>query len=130
MSLNFDYSKIKDFETVCTDPHNPDEWATVTWALTLATMVIGFGRITEDNLYEFWRRLDLWQRNVTAFMHKNAQPWYFEFEDVRRHIGLSTNVTTMKDGEWNKHYKQAIERNRSDVAEHEIRQSAKRARKG
>jgi hypothetical protein len=59
-------------------------------------MAIGIGNITKKNLHEVQVRLELWQDVVGALLTratgKGLKPVRVTAEDVKRHVGLSTNV--------------------------------------
>lgn len=68
------------------------------------TMVVGMGEITEKNYKEFFRRIHFYERACGAFMQKcvkgeNSQEENkiidvpFTIADVKRYIGLRTNVS-------------------------------------
>jgi len=88
MSLNYDITTVKDYETRCYEGegdnlrlHQGTEW------LVFLTMTIGMGSITKKNWREFAARAVLanfaWPSGMTRGEVENL---------VRNHIGLHTNV--------------------------------------
>jgi hypothetical protein len=86
MSLDFDYRKIRDFDNLT------DNERVTRDALTWATMAVGIGDITEDNVGEFYARVSLWEKLFGTYRHGNGEPLYLTREDVARFVGLHTNV--------------------------------------
>lgn len=122
MSLDWDLTRIKDHETVCwhveTDPEEikrikrafmvtyselPDGslkvMESVTNVLILAMVQLGCkGEITEKNVEQVIDQMALLQRDTGALLLRSeGGPFYVTPADVRKHIGLRTNVT----GAWN-----------------------------
>jgi hypothetical protein len=74
----------------------------VTDALIWGSMMIDLGKITEKNVWEVYRRYQVWNR--LGFCKVYNQSWEVDYddsatternltiEDIRSHIGLTTNV--------------------------------------
>lgn len=121
MSLNYDLTKIVDRNTLCweTFTGTPEEmnarvmrctfmgpdWSwtdstktsvtrmsVTTHCLIFASMNVGMRQITEANWEEFYTRLSTVEQVFGAFRQNEEGPAYFTPEDVKAHIGLSTNV--------------------------------------
>ena len=89
MSLNWDCTKIKDFDTWgwVKDADGDEVLNPITGRLIWLTMVVDMGNITDKNADEFYVR--------TCMLNSHFQPGIGEGltrEDVHRHIGLKTNV--------------------------------------
>lgn len=121
MSLNWDVSKIKDYnenypsvfrtdppteiwnqdrtEIVRTIEHEEREcWNPVTEALVMSFMGIGMRDITNANVNEVYTRLTMYSRvygGGVLIDGMTKQPRDFTYEEVVGHIGLTTNVTEM-----------------------------------
>jgi hypothetical protein len=78
MSLNWSIEKCADPDALLTD-HQRDTTDAMIWA----TMFTGIGKITEKNVAEFHARLV-----VGRYWQGEPLP----YAEVRRYIGLSTNV--------------------------------------
>lgn len=93
MALNWNLGKIKDWEKVClnADGSVSARTETIIWA----TMTVQLGQITEKNWQEFFVRLDFGNR---------LRSWGYTLteEDIKDHIGLTTNVI---DEPWSKYMK-------------------------
>lgn len=112
MALHWDLSRIKDQETLCWWTATEDNISAgvakgeqglkaVTEALIWHTMGLGLGRITEQNVEEFWLRLQLYEKlhGYTVYDAK-AKPRPLTWEEVTAHIGLRTNASTLTRGTW------------------------------
>lgn len=97
MSLNYDLSKVKDSKDLHIVAGTDDngtyyKLSPATEAIVFATMVIGWGEITEANAPDFWVRLDMYQKVAGGLLANDKDTIWLTPEDVTRHIGLSTNV--------------------------------------
>lgn len=104
MSLDWDISKIDDFENRCfmVASHDNDFYGYqkgdrvitgVLRTLIFSTMAIEIGVITEENYVEFYERLALWERGVGAWRrNEKREDVLVTLEEVKGHIGLRTNV--------------------------------------
>ena len=100
MSLNYDLSEIEDWENRCRvlrdDGTLSHVLSGITEALIFATMTIDLGEITQKNHIEFYTRM---------MMYKFITPRAFEgvtLDDVKAHIGLTTNVMNTTPLKFNK----------------------------
>ena len=118
MSLNWNCSNVKGFDTKeFSDPHFPDEdrLHPVTNALIWASMHVGLGEITEKNAEEFARRLKIVEEvtgssiNYSKIGEEGFEDYPITLEDVKRHIGLYTNVSRYTKREFNDHVIQMLE---------------------
>ena len=106
MSLNWNLSKIANHETLAWTKDgtlNPR-----TEALIWSTLALDIGRITEKNVDEFWRRLDLYQHSVGALLGNVNGDIFLTRDDVVAHIGLRVNVTTKSRREWHTRMKSIL----------------------
>lgn len=97
MSLNWNLEKVKDFKEIS----EGGEWR-ITDTLIWATMGVGINRITEENYVEFYARLHLQELLWGTYMMENGKSKYITLEDVKRRIGLSTNVSNLTRSQFNK----------------------------
>lgn len=96
MSLNWDARKIAGYEELV------ETEAGQTWMRTMihATMIVDIGDITEDNVEEFvvrWRMFDDFDGNPychTVDENGGLVRYVPTVEDVRKYVGLHTNVPT------------------------------------
>lgn len=114
MPLTWDVTEIKDYETVTTHPNKPDEWHPVTQALIWLALACDFGSITEKNWQEVYIRIHM-QENANGPMRTET---YITPDDVRRHIGLRTNVSTTTMNQYRIKLAKFLERE----AQHALRQ--------
>lgn len=89
MSLDWDITRIKDYETTCFVAKPVEggerEMRSVTKALIYTTMGVDLGRITEKNYREFH-----WRYRVLCAV--DNRPPSITVDDVKAHVGLSVNV--------------------------------------
>lgn len=103
MSLSYELSKIENYESVCFE-ETPEgrRKRPVTEALIFHTIGTGIGEITEETLAEVYARINAREKLHGAMVtnpvinHDNEvvgwEPYFITEEDVRQHIGLTTNV--------------------------------------
>ena len=92
-----------------------------THTLIFATLSVDMGSITEKNADEFFRRLSEIEQEG-AFRKSPYGDVPFTLEEVKAHIGLTTNVATMTKRQWaakQKRYAAPRERERAWVAARE-----------
>lgn len=111
MALNWDLTRIKDFEDVCyrvaeeDDPHRDVKKGdkllnVVTESLIFATMAAGIGMITKKNWKKFYSRISFVEKSRGSFRSGQKGPVFFSAEEVRAHIGLTCNVSDESDTKW------------------------------
>jgi hypothetical protein len=105
MSLNWDVSNIKDFQTVTSDPTDKTKWHPVTWTLVNTSMIVGLCVLDEKTLPEWvWRLEFLKQLNRADFLiEKQGKSWKhrsFTMDELRAHLGLRTNASTLTRKQW------------------------------
>ncbi len=150
MSLDWSLKGIRDWETVCYvarqpgDPNYPakgdPEWRFeedgtarrlhwTTNALIWAAMVTQLTGITEANAAEWTRRLDLWEHAMHSFLlGDGGKPVYLTEADVRRHIGLHTNVFPAYSArKWDGWFAKALANKARDDARYRAEKAAKGA---
>lgn len=87
MSLNYDLSRVQDRDM-------SDAGWERTQAVIFGTMLADIGEITEANAAEFHARLVLVSR-----IHGHEQEAFgVTYADALAHVGLTTNVVTLKSG--------------------------------
>ena len=98
MSLNWDLTKIKNYEELCWEKNEDDtvRLNPVTDSLIWISMAIGIGKFTEEMAPEIYARISMYEKLFGAMMCKfgdnGKESVYLTPEDVNNHIGLSTNV--------------------------------------
>lgn len=101
MSLNFSFTDIKDVVNTCFQEYNPETdrgtHRQVTETLIFATMPVGINRITEDNYELFFTRLTLVYWSIAQKVPEGVT-----LEEVKKHIGLSTNASRLTDAAFKK----------------------------
>lgn len=131
MSLNWDLTKIENYQELCwlPDPteENPKQTRLnpVTESLIWATMAVDIGRLTEKNLDEFAYRVFFYERAFQSFMNKGGEPEYLTYEDIKAHIGLSTNVIDITQSQWMKRIKEVWAREFSWQARRKLEDAKK-----
>ena len=121
MSLDYNLTKIENADTLCWETRDgtPEEMASLVarrtfmgpdWAWTdaahtrvtrrsvtthcllFASIHVGLSAITEKNRQVYFERLSTVEQVLGPFRQSEEGPVFFTAEDVRAHIGLSTNV--------------------------------------
>lgn len=93
MALNWDITKCNEMVEL----QSETEWP-ITNAIIWYTIGVDLGEITDKNVGEFYARVKLWEaiQGATLKMYKGdnkTDDTYLSFEDVRKRIGLITNVS-------------------------------------
>lgn len=100
MSLDFQYNKVKDYETVTKELDSEGRKVWTPWAQTIpwVCMAVDVGSITEANKDEFLKRAKMWEKCVGAFLRINGDAGIVDHpitkEIVDQYVGTWTNVTT------------------------------------
>jgi hypothetical protein len=109
MALTWDLNAIENREQVCAitrKPFNDEKWDAedlnedgtvtvrnpVTTALIFATISVGIGNLTEENVGTFCARLNVVQRLHGDMLVGPKGPVPITEEDVFAHVGLKTNA--------------------------------------
>jgi hypothetical protein len=103
MALNWNVENIEDYEQVCWIGEKGEEGRRmnpVTHALIFNSIAIGIGRITKDNAAEVFARTSIIERINGTLLQRDGKDVPIEFDDIRRHIGLSTNVSFENRKQW------------------------------
>jgi hypothetical protein len=101
MSLNFDFKRIKDWDAVVSDPLDNDKLSPVTDRLIWLCMTVDIGEITAANVDEFYWRMRFIQRlDGPNIQFNDGTEVYLTKQDIIDHVGLSTNVITLKRTAW------------------------------
>ena len=103
MSLSIDVAKVYDWKNYCyikmQDEKTGEEYSEynpVTKYLAWGSMAIGIGEITQINYKEVYLR-HLFMNKLST-IHKQLTP--VTLEDVKKNIGLKTNVVKETKGRW------------------------------
>lgn len=100
MSLSFDLKKVEN-STELWGEHDVNP---VTKAIIFYCPLIQMGEITEKNWQEFYRRVSAWETVFDPLLYNGDGKVRITAADVKRHIGLTTNVITKS----NAHVKKAV----------------------
>jgi len=129
MSLDWNIGRIRDYRTVCYDRRTFDtpeeaealartaDWYTdpddasgrtakrmsvTTGALIWASLLVGLPEITEKNAERWHRRVAAVEATNTAYRRgPDGEPVYFTLEEVKAHVGLTTNVSRQTEAAFN-----------------------------
>jgi hypothetical protein len=100
MSLNWDMQKVADLESLHDEATNPWGWP-ISKAIIFGTMSIGVGEISEKTLPEVVARFEFYQDVVGALLlNEHGQPRRVTAADLKRRVGLRTNVSKEPEGKW------------------------------
>ena len=106
MALHWNLTKIKDTDNVCwreitlEDGSIEQRMNQLTETMIWLCAGVGIGEITEKNAQQFHCRVNLLEQLNGPFLYQNKEPRPITIEDVRSHIGLSTNVSNTPKGKW------------------------------
>lgn len=95
MALSYDFTDVEGIEEL----HNDENERAISHSLIMATMSVGIGDLTEDNLQEFYVRIKFLERDGT-FMNANDKEYPFTLEMLRKRVGLRTNVGYENRAPW------------------------------
>ena len=123
MPLNYDYGKVKVKTWEPDGTFNKDgepmgKMPDVLNSLIWITMSIGISSITEKNWEDFYTRMKLLgvDRNLLRIDENGSPTIPISAEDVRDHIGLMTNASTMTKSQFLKHAYEVASRETRNVA--------------
>lgn len=88
MSLDFDFRSIRDYEELHSDP----EQLVLSQGLVWGALATGIGRLTDQNVPEFYARVKVLEQLGTHLLAGPDGPYQVTIQDVRRRVGLKTNV--------------------------------------
>ena len=94
MSLDYRLDEIKSFKELC---FRENEMNPVTKRLIFATVTIGASEITKNNWRKFYARLNFTERVYGQYLTRDGQPRFIQPEEVKKHIGLSTNARAFSE---------------------------------
>jgi hypothetical protein len=89
MALNYDLSKIENYEELLEDGKLKQPYA----AIVLSTVIVALSDITNENFDKFYNRINVLERLNGPFLFQDKNPYYISKNDVKRMIGLNTNVS-------------------------------------
>lgn len=125
MSLDWDVTKVHNYQEIKTD----EEWP-ITYGLIFLTMSIGIREITEENCREVLTRIRCIEKVYGPTFQKPGQdggppePRPVTIEDIKRRIGLKTNVNLMTKLQFLKNISSVMYDNIMQVVEYEERKAA------
>lgn len=99
MPLNYDLTKVENFKEL----YNEDKSMKQLYQLIiLSTMNVGMREITKDNYKKFYNRINVIERICGAFFFDSEGngTLYIQEEDIKRLIGLKTNVANKTKAEF------------------------------
>jgi|TARA_R100000149_G_C5805286_1_gene90871 hypothetical protein len=101
MALNWYISEVEDWDNYCFEPapENPKEerMTPLTNQLINMTMAVGMHEITKKNYREFYTRMLLLGLDKSLYtLDEDGNQVGIQLEDVKRHIGLGTNASSIR----------------------------------
>lgn len=118
MSLNYNLTSIKQFDKLCYKRDNAvpkEQWTDnhgwlmnpITNGIIWLTIAVEMGEITEQNVNEFYWRMKFIEKfqqyKILITTRKDGKPgrgFNPSLNDIIRHIGLKTNVSTKTRGQF------------------------------
>lgn len=100
MSLNWDISDCANSEELLTE----EQWP-MTEFMIFSTMIVGIGKITEENVSEYYSRIRFYERLNGHFFKTKDEFGNFEGKDfppseLKKYIGLRANVSYEETEGW------------------------------
>jgi hypothetical protein len=96
MALNWSIAEVEDWKELAED----DTQRVVTDAIVWHALGIDIGEITPSNWPEVYARINYREKLHGAMCSQGGEPYFITKEDVKRRIGLSTNVITLGRAAW------------------------------
>ena len=100
MSLNFNFTKVANHEEVTIDPTDPTKWHPVADALVWLSLHCGYAEITLKNVDKVIARIMAYQAVGGGYLSHKGARIYITPADIRRFVGMRTNVTPLTDAQW------------------------------
>jgi hypothetical protein len=88
VSLDFNFTAIRDYEEL----HADDDQLAVSHGLVWGALATGIGTLTEKNVPEYYARIKVLEELGTHLLQTADGPYKITIQDVRRRVGLKTNV--------------------------------------
>ena len=95
--------------TKCDLDFDDENESVITQTTVFLCAAIGMGSITEKNWKEFYIRSAVVDRVKGPFMYKDGEPRSLKSSDIKRRIGLKTNVTFVTKATWRKSFMEGLE---------------------
>ncbi len=116
MSLNYDISGVKNWRRKLKSKNGHVLFETLLYTF----MVIGVNRITEDGIDEIEERLIRYQRVFGPLItrtNKSRQrvPVTITQNDLRKWLGMKTNIRSMSDAEFDRHIRKIAKTHRKNM---------------
>jgi hypothetical protein len=108
MSLNADWSKIKDWKEVVLSKDDLEAYTPLATTFAFLTITVGIQEITDKTLNEFFLRVAAWERCRGAFHTKDGAERPITREDVERFKGLSTNASPLTRTQFKRNLANAV----------------------
>lgn len=104
MALHFDFSKVRDYESVTTHPTDENQWHPVADALVWLSLICGYNRIDAKNHAAVAKRILAYQRVSRPYLGiiegGKRKDILITARDVERFIGMTTNAPTLTDAQF------------------------------
>lgn len=98
MSLNWDYTACADFEAI--EP-------VLRQTAPFMCMTVGIGHVTNDNVKEFYLRVNLMEKATGAFRNESdgtsMKPMLMTPDEARSLVGMRCNITPMTKTKFKTH---------------------------
>lgn len=113
MALTWSLEKIENYKDLCweDDPNNEGKvkLSSLTEIMIFGCLGTGHQSITEENWTEYYARMKFQEKIIGAFLIKDYKDRFIEPEEVKAHIGLSTNATNETRAKWLKRFNQELD---------------------
>lgn len=112
MALHWDISKVSRWKQKMESNNNYVFFT----ALVHSFLVIGINKVTKDNIDELYERLQRYE-NIFGplLMTANKKPVTIRKSDLRKWIGLSTNIAPLPDAKFDRHIRKIAKTHRKNM---------------
>jgi hypothetical protein len=103
MALSWELSDVENYKELCfVEKEGKRKMSYMTETLLYMTMFIGMGEISKKNWQEFYLRTHMHEQAFGAFFRgDNGASLYITPKDIKDHIGLKTNASSMTKAAFN-----------------------------
>ena len=112
MALHWDLSKVSRWKQKMGSPNNRVFFN----ALLHSFLIIGVREVSESNINEIWERLQRYENIFGPMLETvKGKPVKITKSDLRKWIGLTTNVSPLIDSEFDKHIRNIAKRHKKNL---------------
>ena len=123
MSLTYDLSGVKDWETVCVTKGEGQK--PKTYAMIMMSMRCGYGEFTEKNYVDIFERIQIYETMMGVFCQIGEVKMPITLADVKAHIGMRINVRPTTKTAFEKDLMQSMWRDAKEASRRQLEEMSK-----